>query len=464
MVVRTRLTSGPSPSGHFANWRFDAPADTSIRRLRLWRHIGKQLNEWELYTRTADGTKLDGSDCEVAPDDFDCRIGVPGGPPADWSNLNTSSLRVGIRCIATNLCLTGATLHEAWTAIYSAIVTVDDPTAPAVSGPGGALFGGGYVRGTVSATLGSASDNTGIRAVQVRRGAAVVGETAQSCDDSRRVPCADPAGPTSVSVNTAALADGSHTLEVGATDAAGNYAGTTPQQVTVDNTAPAAPTVLGSATMTVRTGNASVFWEEPAGQVAPIVAARMTVCGPRGCAQHRFASRFGERVPLNDGVGTYSVSVALEDAAGNVSLDRAARWTVFFGEPPLGVDPLPGLRPAPVPGTTPAPATAPTVRPLLPTPRVALARPVVARDRRTITARGSVAAGVAGRVIVSATAKIGRRTRTVTTRVAIRNRRYTARLRLPSGAWRIATVTARFAATATHRAQRVTRTVRQRTR
>jgi hypothetical protein len=194
--------------------------------------------------------------------------------------------------------------------------------------------------------------------------------------------------------------------------------------------------------------------------VAPIVAARMTVCGPRGCAQHRFASRFGERVPLNDGVGTYIVIVALEDAAGNVSLDRAARWTVFFGEPPLGPDPLPGLRPAPVPGTTPAP----TVRPLLPTPRVALARPVVARDRRTITARGSVAAGVAGRVIVSATAKIGRRTRTVTTRVAIRNRRYTARLRLPSGAWRIATVTARFAATATHRAQRVTRTVRQRTR
>ncbi|MEA2226970.1 MAG: hypothetical protein QOF04_600, partial [Solirubrobacteraceae bacterium] len=444
---------------------FNAPAGTSITRLRLWREIGKQLDEWELYTRTADGAKLSQSDCNVPPDEFRCTVGAPGGAASDWSGLNTASVRVGIACTnVTTTCATGATIHEAWTAIYSAIVTVDDPTAPAVSGPGGALFGGGYVRGTVSATLGSASDNTGIRAVQVRRGAAVVGETAQSCDDSRRVPCADPAGPTSVSVNTAALADGSHTLEVGATDAAGNYAGTTPQQVTVDNTAPAAPTVLGSATMTVRTGNASVFWEEPAAQVAPIVAARMTVCGPRGCAQHRFASRLGERVPLNDGVGTYSVSVALEDAAGNVSLDRAARWTVFFGEPPLGLDPLPGLRAAPVPVTTPAPATAPTVRPLLPTPRVALARPVVARDRRTITARGSVAAGVAGRVIVSATAKIGRRTRTVTTRVAIRNRRYTARLRLPSGAWRIATVAARFAATATHRAERVTRTVRQRTR
>jgi hypothetical protein len=465
MVVQTILNTPAAPAGSFAHWQFDAPPSTSITRVRLWRQVRKQLNSWELYTQTADGTKLSGSDCEVAPDDFDCNVGMPGGPPADWANLNTSSLRVGIRCIATNLCLTGATIHEAWTALYSAMVTVDDPTTPTVSGPGGSLFGGGYLRGTANATLASASDNTGIRALQVRKGAAVVGEALRACDYSRRVPCANPAGATSVSVNTAALPDGAHTLEVGATDAAGNYAGAAPQQVTVDNTAPAAPTALGSATMTVRTANASVFWNEPPGQIAPIVAAHMTVCGPRGCAQHRFASRSGQAVSLSDGVGTYNVSVALEDAAGNVSLDRAARWTIFFGEPPLGLDPLPaGFKPTPAAATTAAPATAPTARPVLPTPRVVLARPVVARDRRTITARGTVRPGVRGRVTVSAAARIGRRTRTVTTRVSIRNRRYTARLRLPSSAWRTAAVTARFAATPTHRAQRVTRTVRQRTR
>src|SRR4051794_19096691 len=58
MRVETELNSGSAPLGSFAQWRFDAPAGTTVTRLRLWREIGKQENTWELYTRAADGTRL----------------------------------------------------------------------------------------------------------------------------------------------------------------------------------------------------------------------------------------------------------------------------------------------------------------------------------------------------------------------------------------------------------------------
>jgi hypothetical protein len=117
---------------------------------------------------------------------------------------------------------------------------------------------------------------------------------------------------------------------------------------------------------------------------------------------------------------------------------------------------------SPTPTSTPAPAPAPTTP--LANPRLTLAAPTVARDRRTITVRGTVAPGVAGAVTVSVTAKIRGRTRTVTRRATIRNRGYAARLRLPSSAWRSATITVRLPVGAGHRAARITRKALQRRR
>jgi len=106
--------------------------------------------------------------CFRDPDQFTCQVGAPGAGPADWSGLNTSGLLVGFQCIEPGQCATGSTLRDAWTAIYSALVTVDDPTFLTVSGPTGPLLSDPYLRGAVSATLASAADNTGIRALQVR--------------------------------------------------------------------------------------------------------------------------------------------------------------------------------------------------------------------------------------------------------------------------------------------------------
>jgi hypothetical protein len=165
-------------------------------------------------------------------------------------------------------------------------------------------------------------------------------------------------------------------------------------------------------------------------------------------------------VSLAGGFGDYAISVALQDAAGNYEAARSAVWNVRYLAPAPTPAPAPAT-PAPSPsagtGATPAPA-------LLPSPRLAVAEATVARDRHTITVRGSVASGVRGRVAIKASAKIGRRTRSVNKTVTIRSRRYSAKLRLPSTSWRTAKVTVHYAGSAARRAQTVTRTVRQRTR
>src|SRR3954470_4979455 len=137
MRVETKLNSGGPVQGGYGQLRFDAPAGTTVTRLRLWREMGKSENDWELYTRTADGTRLGGtdgtppndSDCDRTPEIFTCQVGFPGSAEADWTVPGATGVRVGIRCSnAVNSCATGATLHHAWTAIYGGIVTVDDPT------------------------------------------------------------------------------------------------------------------------------------------------------------------------------------------------------------------------------------------------------------------------------------------------------------------------------------------------
>ncbi len=397
---------------------------------------------WELYTRTADGTKLTGSDCTKTPDIFFCTIGGPGGN-ADWT-VNTSSLRVGIACSnAMTSCATGATLHEAWTGIHSAIVTVNDTTAPTASGASGSLLAGGYLRGNVTAGVGSASDSTGIRRLQVRVDGdrAVATGPERACDFTRRSPCPNLGSPESLTFDSTGITDGTWTARVGVLDAGDNFTPAGAQTVTVDNTAPYTPTATSPASVTVSAPATTISWTEPGGQVSPIATAHVTVCGPSGCQTRTqpAGSGGGAATVSLAGHGTYTARVALQDAAGNLAANQAATWTITY------------------PATV-APASLPT--PTRASPRLALARPTLTRDRRAIIVRGSVAPGVSGRVTIKATARIAGRTRTITRRVTIRSRRYAARLRLPSGAWRTAKVTVRYPGSASRRAATVTRAVR----
>jgi hypothetical protein len=452
----------------------------TVTRLRLWREIGKRENEWELYTRAAEGTRLgrtagtniNDTDCVVDPNNFTCQVGFAGADAADWTGLNTTGVRIGIRCSnAVTSCATGATLHHAWTAIYGAIVTVDDPTFPTATGAAGSLLTDAYARGNETATLNSASDVTGIGAIQVKEGGTLLAQTQRTCDYSRRVPCTDPVGATSVNVATTGMADGPHTIQVGATDAAGNFTAATTQEVIVDNHAPAAPTPTSPTSQTVSSPSATVSWQAPGGQVAPISAARVTVCSPsyvcQTTTQAAGPADGSATVSLTGGYGVYSVLVSLQDAARNTDANRFAGYQIVFPDPnpapapqPQST-PTPTSAPPPISTTGPAPLPAPAPKPLA-SARLTLRAPIVGRDRRTLTIRGSVAAGATGRVTVTASARIHGHVRTVTRRVTIRSRRYALRLKLPSRTWTTAKITARYPGSSTRAKATVTRTVHQR--
>lgn len=450
LTAQTTLQSGATPQSRFAQWRFDAPSGTSLSRLRLWRFGAKQLNSWELYTRTADGTTLAGSDCTKPPDQFSCTVGG-AGVIADWT-IDTSSYRVGIACTNDTSCATGFSLHEAWSSIYAAIVTVNDTTPPTASGGSGSLFAGGYLRGAVAAGVASASDSTGIRNLQVRvDGDRVVGTAPErACDFTRRSPCPNLSSAESFSFDSSAIGDGTWTARVGVLDAGENFTAAATQTITVDNTPPLAPTPSSPPSLTVSSPSTTISWTEPGGQVSPITTAHITMCGPAGCQTRTQAAGAGSgsaTVSLG-GYGSYTASVALQDAAGNFSANQAATWTITYASPAV-----------PVPQPFPKPRPSVKI-----SPRLVLARPIVARDRRTITVRGSVAPSVSGRVTAQASARIRGRTRTITRHATIRGRRYRTTLRLPSRAWRTAKVTVRYPGNSMRRSATIVRPVGQRRR
>ena len=354
-------------------------------------------------------------------------------------------MRVGIACVNTSTtCAPGGTLHHAWTAIYRSIVTIDDPTPPTASGASGSLFAGGYLRGNATATLGSAADGSGIKAVQVRvDGSRVVGETALACDYTRSRPCSDVASPTTVPVVTSNIGDGTHVVQVGAVDAGGNFTPASTQTITVDNEAPAPPTPTSPVFATAAADRPTISWTEPPGQVSPVTHAHITVCKATVCRTSTQPAGLGSGqaiVALPDGPGAYAVSVSLSDAAGNHDPYRAAHWSIT----------LAGSLATVIPTPTPPTPTTPTSAGLR------LATPIVAKDRRTIRVRGTTAQNTRGRVRLTLKARIAGRVRTTTKHATVTNRRYTATLRLPSRRWRTATLTARHGTTT------ITRTIRNR--
>jgi hypothetical protein len=451
LIVRDRLTAGDVAAGAHAAWQFAAPSGTSVGRVQLWRNAGKAENSWQLFVRTAEGIAMPDSDCTRLPHDLTCKLGGPWSAPVDWPGLSTSSVSVGVGCVDTpTTCAAGHSLHEVWTAIYRSIITINDPTPPTASGAGGTLLAGGYVRGNATATVASAADGAGIRAVQVRvDGDRVVGETQLDCDYTRRAPCDDVAAPVTVPVVTANIGDGHWTARVGVVDAGGNFTAAATRPITVDNGAPMPPPPTSPQSVTTSAPATTISWLEPAGQVSALTTAHIRVCAPSGaCSTSTQPAGSGSghaTLPLADGPGAYLASVTLADAAGNHNPTYATHWSITRAPDAPGQ--TPGITTPTVPLTTRANA------------RLTARRTTISRDRRTITVSGSVAPQAQGRVTITVRARAGGRTRTVTARATIRDRGYRQRLRLPSARWRRAVVTVRYLGSATHRPAAVTRTL-----
>jgi len=322
MVVASS-TNGASvvPRGSYAEFRFTAPEGTSI----VGANFGARL------TRSAGGWWV-GLDSNRGPV-FDCGS-VPGRcprlrpVPATKRGIgNARWIRLLALCTQVRGCRSkGPGRVPAVEAnLYDAQVTVEDRAGPRFTG----LYAGQPFTWARGATplLYAVSDSSGISSTRLEvNGQPVAATPTRGCDFARPRPCPDvPLGGFALHTADAPFHDGRNRLRVSSVDAAGNES-SVERDVYADNHAPSQVSdirVEGGEGWRSHNGF-SVAWRNPGGQVAPIVAAQVEVCGTTGggCFTGRFTGYDISRVDgLRPPVGDWTVRVYLEDAAGNGSRD-----------------------------------------------------------------------------------------------------------------------------------------------
>jgi hypothetical protein len=235
---------------------------------------------------------------------------MPLTPPA-----GTTALQQIVFCGAST-CDSGATFHTRYAA-----VTINDPTAPALSA-GGPLASGRWVGGQQQVSV-AASDNAGIAASSVSLGSTVRSQQ-WPCRFTRARPCEDRTLVTSLP--TDAVPQGRNEIVVMASDAAGNSAAAR-TAVYIDNEPPPRirPVVEGGEGWRSRNGF-RVSWENPPQAYAPIVRARYRLCHAGSCSDGvvdgRDVRTLGELKLAEP--GEHTLQVWLEDEAGNHSYELTA--------------------------------------------------------------------------------------------------------------------------------------------
>ncbi len=336
------LSSGAAP-GTSAGWTFTAPAGTSITGISYERFIGHQFdgfNDWSPALR-ADGTIVPGETClDTVENGETCSVGGPpgeGGEPAAVAGLSAHELSVGVVCQApsSDECVTGATEHKTWAAMYGAAVTLSDPTPPTLGAPSGVLWGpgeaAGFHKGTESVAVSADDVGGGAASIVLSVDGRPVESYTAPCNFTFAQPCPSSTGTPTLTLPTTGLSDGTHTLTLVAADAAGNQSAAASEQITVENSAPPPPVGL-SATATQAGGSTfTTTWTDPAGQVAPITGALYQVCpvsGSGSCSAPAPAPAAGPATVTVPGPGSWSIAVWLTNAAGNASPAAAAHTSV----------------------------------------------------------------------------------------------------------------------------------------
>jgi hypothetical protein len=335
------LASG-APSGTSAGWTFTAPTGTTIAAMTYERYLGHEndtSNSWSPALR-ADGNVVPGETCTVTFPSVGCLVGGPpgeGGIPSVITGLSAHQLTFGVVCQVPSpeTCVTGATEHSVWAAMYGATVTINDPTPPTLSAPSGALWGpgasGGFHKGTESVTVSAQDVGGGVQSIVLSAEGHPAETYSASCDFTFAQPCPLLTGAQTLTLATTELSDGTHTLTLVATDAAGNQSTVASEEITIDNNPPPPPVGL-AATATQAGGSVfTVTWSDPAGQVAPITAATYQVCpasGSGACSAPAAAPAEGPATVTVPGPGTWTLAVWLTNAAGNGSPASAAHTTL----------------------------------------------------------------------------------------------------------------------------------------
>jgi len=142
--------------------------------------------------------------------------------------------------------------------MYGAKVTLSDPTPPTLSTPTGALWGpgeaGGFHKGTQSVTTSAQDVGGGVQNIVLSADGHPVETYNTPCNFTFAQPCPLSTGTQTLTLPTTELPDGTHTLTLLATDAAGNQSTVATEQITIENNPPPPPTEHG-ATTTVQPGS-----------------------------------------------------------------------------------------------------------------------------------------------------------------------------------------------------------------
>jgi hypothetical protein len=342
--------SNGAQRGTSAGWTFTTPTGTTITGITYERYIGHQFdgfNDWSPALR-ADGTIVPGETCLDSVENGEtCSVGGPpgqGGGTGVIAGLSAHQLSVGIFCQTPpgDECVTGATQHEVWAAMYGATVTVSDSTLPTLSAPAGSLWepggAGGFHKGTESVTTSAKDVGGGLQSIVLSADGRAVETYAAPCNFTFAQPCPSSTGAQTLTLPTTGLSDGTHTLTLAATDAAGNQSTVASEQITVDNGAPSPPTGLAATATQVGSSTFTATWTDPSGQVAPITTATYQVCpasGSGACGAPTTAPAGGPATVTVPGPGTWSLAVWLTNAAGNGTPANAAHaiLTVVAGTP-----------------------------------------------------------------------------------------------------------------------------------
>lgn len=339
--------SNGAPPNTAAGWTFTSPAGTTITGITYERYIGHifdSSNYWSPALR-ADDAVISGESClDTIENGESCFVGGPpgeGGKPSVITGLSAHKLELSIICEAhaEEECITGATEHKTWAAMYGAKVTINDPTPPTLSTPTGTLWkpgkANGYHQGTETVTTSAEDIGGGVKSITLTSDGVPVEKYDTPCDYTKPQPCPTSTGEQTLTLPTTIIPDGTHTLTLYATDAAGNQSAIASEQVTIDNTPPPPPIEL-SATPTQPGGSTfTLTWTNPPGQVAPITSATYQVCAttPETCTQPTNAPPTGPTTITVTGSGTWTVKLWLTDAAGNNDPANAAKTTLTVPPP-----------------------------------------------------------------------------------------------------------------------------------
>jgi hypothetical protein len=317
--------AGNAASGASAGWRFTAPPGMTIVAVQAERYLGAYGDNGWVPSLAADTTRLES--CTFSFPQNTCAV---GGPFGDFNSLsgsipvnNASTLTASITCTGSEGCLAGGTLHTAWAALYGASVTLNETSYPSPLRVSGELWGpgpaDGFHRGVESVTF-AAADPSGISQATLLVDGRGTATQAGVCDYTYPIPCQGLAG--TLGLDTTQLADGPHTLTLGAYDAAQNETQLT-HQITVDNGAPAAPSAL-RATRALD-GSDTATWSDPP-HVAPITQVNYQLCPlPGGACRAPLSAPNLERLAgIHPPPGRWQVKVWLTDQIGNVNVASAA--------------------------------------------------------------------------------------------------------------------------------------------